>query len=353
MNAESKLDVTAVIINYGSSPDTAELCNKLKTQVADIIVVDNSNDIEDSSPARQTAQVVTPVKNLGFGAAVNLAARQVATRWLLVLNPDVRLKRDCLQLLVEASSKLHAPVCGPRFYWDDACTLQLPPALGHPLWLLSDRHIPNSNLTEMSDVSTLAISRHEHFWNENAPFSDPVLSGACLLVDNTWFRANSMPIFDEDFFLYYEDTDLCGRLMRKGVMPVCVAAATAVHYWNQSSEPPEGKSCLMQRSEEIFLKKYYPKGPPPLPAAKIQPDFKNLGVLKKSPALILPPDIVSLDIGVQEDFIVFARAKIKQSSFSFSRNMWQRLRDGRYYFRAMNNQGQAGQYWVWEKASGV
>lgn len=349
MTLSSRQEVTAVIINYGSRRDTAELSKKIESQVRNILVVDNSNEINGTDPDFRHTEVITPMENLGFGAAANLAARQIETRWLLVLNPDVRLKRNCLKNMLEASSQLHAPLCGPRFYWDDACAFELPPALGHPLWLLSDRNFHDKNLEDTTDLTTLAIARHRRFWGEVSPFSEPVLSGACLLVDNNWFRQNNMPIFDEDFFLYYEDTDLCGRLMRKGVMPVCVANAYAVHYWNQSAEPPAGKADLMRASERIFLQKYYPNGAPPLPPRATSPAIAELGSFTTSPALILPRATRHLDIGVQDDFIVFARTGITQPAFSFGKDMWQRLRPGDYYFRAVDDAGNTLQLWHWRK----
>lgn len=349
MSPSSRQDVTAVIINYGSRRDSAELAKKIESQVRNIIIVDNSNEIDGTDAAFRHTEVITPLRNIGFGAAANLAARQIDTRWLLVLNPDVRLKRNCLKLMLEASSQMHAPLCGPRFYWDDACTFQLPPALGHPLWMLSDRHIPDRDLAGSTDLTALAIARHKRFWSEQSAFSEQVLSGACLLIDNHWFRQNNMPLFDEAFFLYYEDTDLCGRLMRKGVMPVCVAGAHAVHYWNQSSEPPAGKAALMCASEKIFLDKYYPNGAPPLPQSDTTPDIPDLGSFTDSPALILPRETRHLDLGTQDDFIVFTRTAIAQPAFSFSRALWQRIRPGEYYFRASDAEGNALQYWRWRK----
>lgn len=351
INSGQQFDVTAAIVNYGNCRDTVELVKKIESQVKKIIVVDNSNDIDSNHALHEKADVITPLKNIGFGAAVNLAANHTESRWLLILNPDVRLRRNCLKHLVAASVDLNTPLCGPRFYWDDACTLQLPPALGHPLWLLSDRHTPNTNLADMPDLSAMAVARHERYWKEQASFSEPVLAGACLLVDNFWFRKNNMPIFDEDFFLYYEDTDLCARLMRKGIMPVCVAQASAVHYWNQSAEPPEGKADLMQASEKIFMEKYYPNGAPPLPRAEHEQEFTEIGTFTSPLALILPTNTCHLDIGVQKDFIVFARASIEQHSFTFSQAMWKRLRQGNYYFRASDKDGKAIQYWSWTKGS--
>jgi len=349
MNSCFHPEVTAAIINYGSPGDATELVNRLAGEVAATFVVDNSNDLDDSFSSVGNTCVIKPGKNLGFGAAVNLAADKAESRWLLILNPDVRLKRHCLSRLVEASRDLHAPLCGPRFYWDDACTFQLPPALGHPLWLLSDHHVPNMTVGKTPNISAMAIVRHERFWQERAPFSEPVLSGACLLVDNHWFRQNKMPIFDEDFFLYYEDTDLCGRLMRKGVIPVCVAGANAVHYWNQSSEPPESKTRLMRDSEKLFLEKYYPNGAPPMPSSGPSASFEELGVFSSSPVLPLPVGTDALDLGVQEDFIVFARTTIRKSEFTFSSPIWKRLRPGPYLLRAMDATGNPLQYWRLEK----
>ena len=349
MDLSAQQEVTAAIVNYGNYKDTAELVTSIKDQVNNIIVVDNSRDIDPASCAFENTSLIRPPENIGFGAAVNLAAQQTQTRWLLILNPDVRLQGNCLQLLLNASRELNAPLCGPRFYWDDECTLQLPPALGHPLWLLSDQHIANSNQAERSDLGTLAIARHVRFWKESAPFTEAVLSGACMLVDNQWFRQHKMPIFDEDFFLYYEDTDLCGRLMQKGVMPVCVAKATAVHYWNQSAEPPESKASLMSASEKIFLKKYYPNGPPPLPRCTKKEEFIDLGKMSSAPKLVLPDEARHLDIGVQDDFIVFVRANLEPPAFTFSKSMWQRLRDGGYYLRALDSSGQNLNFWKFEK----
>jgi GT2 family glycosyltransferase len=351
MDVTPQQDITAAIINYGGLKDTSELASKLDSQVKKIIVVDNSNDISSGDRLHETAEVITPLKNIGFGKAVNLAASHTDTRWLLILNPDVRLKRNCIKHLLDASVQLHAPLCGPRFYWDDACSLQLPPALGHPLWLLSDRHVSSRDLSDEINLTALAITRHEAFWKEQAPFSEPVLSGACMLVDNHWFQQNKMPIFDEDFFLYYEDTDLCARLMRKGVMPICVAQATAVHYWNQSAEPPESKAELMRASEKIFLDKYYPDGAPALPLTDQINEFTELGDLDTAPALLLPSNTRYLDIGAQNDFIVFARATVEQSSFTFSRTMWRRIRHGSYYFRAIDQDGNPLQFWHWTKSA--
>lgn len=351
MTPTPQQDVTAVIVNYGSARDTTELVNRLTGQVAAILVVDNSRDFARDSQALSGALLISPDRNLGFGAAINLAAQQLETRWLLVLNPDVRLKRYCVKHLLDASRQLHAPLCGPRFYWDDACAFELPPAMGHPLWLCSDRHIPDTSMTGSTDLTDLAIARHKRFWHQESPFPEPVLSGACLLFDHDWFVQNKTPLFDEDFFLYYEDTDLCGRLIRKGVMPVCVPAASAVHYWNQSAEPPEGKAALMQASEKVFMTKYYPQGAPSLPGAKPVAEITDLGSRTEAPSFTLPETASHLDIGVQDSFMLFARTSVSAGSFTLPDGLLKKMRPGAYFARAVDSRDNGLQYWRWQKTA--
>ena len=76
-----------------------------------------------------------------------------------------------------------------------------------------------------------------------------------------------------------------------------------MHYWNQSAEPPESKASLMSASEKIFLKKYYPNGPPPLPRCTKKEEFIDLGKMSSAPELVLPDEARHLDIGVQDDFM--------------------------------------------------
>jgi hypothetical protein len=124
-----------------------------------------------------------------------------------------------------------------------------------------------------------------------------------------------------------------------------------VHYWNQSAEPPESKAELMRASEKIFLDKYYPNGAPPLPPSDQANEFTELGDLDAAPALLLPSNTRYLDIGAQNDFIVFARATVEQSSFTFNRTMWRRIRNGSYYFRAVDQDGNPLQFWHWTKST--
>jgi GT2 family glycosyltransferase len=71
------------------------------------------------------------------------------------------------------------------------------------------------------------------------PASIPFVSGACFLIEKALF--DTVGGFDPDIFLFYEDDDLCRRLMDLGRAPLLVPAATAVHQRGASSAPVLGQ----------------------------------------------------------------------------------------------------------------
>src|SRR5690606_20622589 len=291
--------ITAVIVNYGSPDDTVGLARALEGQVARILAVDNSGDLTAVPHAPAGLEILSPGRNLGYGAAVNLAAAQCATRWLLVLNPDVRPLDDCIDQLWQAARQHDAPLAGPRFYWDDACDFLLPPALGYSQPQLFSQHLHAAGAIAHYSLARQDLARHEAFWQRQEPFVEPFLSGACLLVDLDWFRAQGEPVFDERFFLYYEDTDLCARLLGHGRPPLCVPAARAVHYWNQAPQPAQGKLQLMMESEARYRAKFYSQ---PLPRPAIEqrytPPSQDLGEHRDSPQFDLPAGTARLDFAM-------------------------------------------------------
>jgi GT2 family glycosyltransferase len=363
-NNAARTAITAAIVNYGSPDDTVRLAKLLQTQVARVIVVDNSGDVEAPAtpPAKSTVrwwsarpapafELLNPGRNLGYGAAVNLAAARATTRWLLLLNPDTRPLDDCIGALLEAALAHQAPLCGPRFYWDDARQFLLPPALGYTQWLGFAYHCHGSGDIDHHSLALAHAARHDAHWLRREPFAEPFLSGALMLVDLQWFRAHQEPVFDERFFLYYEDTDLCARLLRHGQFPLCVPTASAVHYWNQAPEPPAGKQQLMQASEAIYREKFFPE-PLPLPALppRFAPASVDLGDYAQSaPLFPLPAGTARLDLGMEPNFMQYMQTVARGAQFRIPDQLWQQLKAGAYHARARDSAGRFLGQWHWRK----
>lgn len=243
MSVAARPAVSALVVNHNGG-DWLRLCLESLQSIAEgwraadtgssgcpvgleVVVVDNASTDGSASAVREFESIsALPVglieagRNLGFGAASNLAAARSAGRHLLLLNPDAWLDEESLRRLVDAldfderlavvAPFLHYPDGSPQFAWA--------PAIG----------VPGE-----------AIQRFRNRF-ENAAWNHGLLprllkalvgagwhTAACLLVRRSAFEA--VGGFDEGFFLYFEDADLCLRLHRAGFRQRQVVGARAWH----------------------------------------------------------------------------------------------------------------------------
>jgi GT2 family glycosyltransferase len=203
-NVSSINDTTVIIVTFNSAHCLPELGHHLAA-CPHIILVDNGSDdgcvkaVEQHLPH---AQIIALPKNLGFGAANNRALARVTTPFALLLNPDCELSTEQLtQLLAAADQFPEAAMLAP----------QLVDAKGHP------------------DVNYRWPST---WWTSNGPGATGPTSvgfvcGAAMLLRMSLCRPTSF--FDETFFLYYEDDDLCLRFFKAGLPMVVVPSVQALH----------------------------------------------------------------------------------------------------------------------------
>lgn len=221
VTTESLNQVTVVVVTFNSAHCLPALGVALSC-FPHVIVVDNGSD---DGCAHQTpqhlphAQVLALPCNLGFGAANNRALAQVQTPFALLLNPDCEITPQAVEQLVSTANT-----------WPDA-------AMVAPQ-LLQPGGAPEVNY------------RWPHLlWNSRGPAitEGPAcvgfVCGAAMLLRMDAFGGQ---FFDEQFFLYYEDDDLCTRLFNQHQAMVIDSAATAVH---RSRGSVRGRSPL--RSEYI------------------------------------------------------------------------------------------------------
>jgi len=320
--------ITTIIVNYRTASLARPLIQQLLAEplIKEIIIVDNSGEALEELKDLSVRVISNPC-NIGFGRAVNQGAKKASTPYLLVINPDVRICPGAIQALLDTAERTRASLLGPRFYWDERKIFRLPPATGLTLaWEFFLRAATLSPYDAIL-VSFYWLLRHERFWRAQKPFYEPFLSGACLLIRQNDFRP---PLFDERFFLYYEDTDLCLRAQKEKKLVLCVPQAEMIHFWNQSPEPPVSKAYLMEESKQKFLQKYYV-------------DIQNVlrfppGGETKTPFLkpkeALPNEKIFLEVGINPLFIPFAQADWQADlNFDLPKEIKLRLAPGKYFLR--------------------
>ena len=207
----------------------------------EVIVFDNAStdgSVDRLAPFYTQVRWLTSETNLGFAAANNRAASLAKGTYWLLLNPDTLMSAGTIDRLVtylEARPRVGA--AGPRLLNSDGSlqpSIERLPSLFREWWRLFhlDRLYPISSYPR----TTLASS---------APRAVEVLNGACLLV-----RRAALPppgLFDEDYFVYSEEIDLCDRMRQAGQSLHWVPEVSITHFGGRSTH---------QAADAMFLQLY-------------------------------------------------------------------------------------------------
>ena len=236
--------VAAVIVNFNSGNALASTLDTLHAGLSGLdweaLVVDNaSSDGSERAALNRDHVSLLRQQNVGFAAGVNAGISATTSASVLVLNPDCRLTPGCVRALLEELQR-HSTcaVIGPKILNPDG-TLQ-ESARGDPNMLtglfgrttLLSRWFPEWQVVRRNLAAAAA--------SDNAMPSLRVdwVSGACMLARREALAA--VKGFDERYFLYWEDADLCRRLRNAGWETRYMPGATVVHEVGQSSRNARG-----------------------------------------------------------------------------------------------------------------
>jgi GT2 family glycosyltransferase len=201
-----------VIVHYARDDLTdalvSDLMNVARRSVERVIVVDNGSPVP-YSPASNWAdpEVVRLPKGRGYAGAVNAGRQRVNGPHFLLMNNDVRLVDDPIPALL-ARLDTGAALVGPRVEFPDG-RYQL--SWGDDLGLAVEmRERRRQQQMRAKRGAALSAREEESLRARRVDW----LSGVALLVDVSAY--DSVGGFDEAFFFYFEDVDLCRRMRRAG-----------------------------------------------------------------------------------------------------------------------------------------
>ncbi len=217
----SKKDLAIIIVTYNSSEIIKNCLTNLNTTKYDVIVVDNGSTDDSheivtiSFPQIKTIKLE---KNIGYGRANNVALRQVKTNFALLLNADAIIDEqniDHIIGLMKQNQKI--AIAGAMVY---SCQIE------------------NNQIINQSLATKINHNNYQYYEDENFYFSQ-FITGAGMFLNMPLMQ--KIGFFDEGFFLYCEDNELCKRVVKKGYQTAIVKGSKFYHL--------SGKSCKLTNQE--------------------------------------------------------------------------------------------------------
>lgn len=260
------IDVSVIIVNYNCDALLGDCIRSVYRQTSgirfEIIVADNDSTDESIKHVRASFPEVVVVengKNLGFGAANNAGAKVAKGKYLLLLNPDTILINNAIKILHDAASA-HTDgmgCCGGNLVDEQMRPANLGGNFPSLFQLFSDIGFrmlyKGFYKRKVSLLLTTDTLPHD--------LSIDCICGADLMISRERFE--QVGGFDEDYFLYFEDTDLCYRLKKAGYRNFIVPEATIQHLEsaaiadNRTEKLNLRKFTFFEKSKQLFFRKAY------------------------------------------------------------------------------------------------
>jgi GT2 family glycosyltransferase len=197
-----KKNITFVIVSFRSG-HIIEKCIKSINPHIKIIIVENSCNtyVKDYLENKfLNVEVIIAKENLGYGKANNLGISKVKTQYAFILNPDAILGENCL-----------AELCKAQLSLKDNFVILAPNLLNNYGYFLNQKNNLKKEILEVDYVK-----------------------GFAMLINLK--KINLKELFDENFFLFLEEIDLCKRIKNKGGKIFVVQNSKIKHLGKQASE---------------------------------------------------------------------------------------------------------------------
>ena len=174
-------DITIVIASFKSEKKIKDCLNSIDKQ-AKVLVIENSNNLsfkENLEKEFSNVECVLAGANIGYGSANNIGLKKVKTKYALILNPDATLHSSALENFIKATEKIYDFAIMAPYIQEE-----------------KDKFDKKNYLKNISPVEVGNVK------------------GFAMFLNISEFR--EVGFFDENFFFYFEEIDLCKRLINHG-----------------------------------------------------------------------------------------------------------------------------------------
>lgn len=264
---DRKPTLSVIMVSYNTRGLTLRALETLVADIGDrpvqVIVVDNASSDGSAQAIGSAFPEVTLIeseRNLGFAKANNLAAKSAVGDWLLLLNPDTETcpgMLDAFDAFVRTHPEHH--IIGGRTFYSDGSLNPYSCARRMTVWSLFcaafglSRAFPGSSVFNPEQMGNWA--------RDSVREVDIIIGCLCFIRAEIWGRLGG---FDEAFFMYGEDADLCLRAGELGARPIISPDIRIVHHVGASTPVRSDKLIDLMRAKATLVTRHFSSAKRPL-----------------------------------------------------------------------------------------
>jgi GT2 family glycosyltransferase/lipopolysaccharide/colanic/teichoic acid biosynthesis glycosyltransferase len=255
------MELSVIIVNYNVKHFLEQALISIQKAIqgidTEIFVVDNASQDGSVAMLRQkfpTVKLILNIKNVGFAAANNFAIKQSQGKYVLFINPDTIVQEDTFRTLISFfENHPDAGMVGCKILNPDG-TLQLACRRSFPTaWVALSRL---TGLSRLFPKSRLFGRYNLTYLNPDEIYPVEAISGSFMMTRKDALQ--QVGFFDETWFMYGEDLDLCFRFGIAGWKIYYVPTTKIIHFKGESSRQSEFDVIrLFYQAMRLFVAKYY------------------------------------------------------------------------------------------------
>lgn len=257
---KNEIKLSIIIVNYNVKKELFECLSSIynsKPKISfEIIIVDNSETKEIQKDLKNNFPKVKYIKNLknsGYGAGNNLGAKEAKGKYLFILNPDTKFNSGSFSKLIslfESNKKIGiiAPLLLDK--------KNKPYELQGVKDLTPKRAIFSlSFLVKLFPKNKFYKDYYMLGWNKNQEKEVDVVPGTALIIRRDIFE--KIGRFDEKFFLFFEEFDLCKRVKKLGYKILISPDLKFIHLWGESMKKNQSSQEYFKKSRFYYFRKHF------------------------------------------------------------------------------------------------
>jgi len=215
-NIDIYKEITLLIVCYNSEKLIEQNLDQLKK--FSTIIVDNSNSKKTFELVKNITSInyIKTDRNLGYGTANNLGAQKIKTPFMMILNPDILINSDAIEILYNKYFLYkNVGILAPALY--DADNKRRTNGSSSRL---------KKNISKIKNLKVMNLAEGDTSYD--------FVIGCSLFMSTNFFK--NIGGFDENFFMYFEDNDLCDRVFNNKKTIIEIPEAKMIHMQGLSSK---------------------------------------------------------------------------------------------------------------------